>query len=136
MKWILRIVSLFLISLIVLVGGLQLASEMGEVVIVTTTDESGAPVETRLWVVEYEGYQYLRSGDPGSGWYQRLVVNPEVRVARKGEAAMYTAVPDPEKVDEINRLMAEKYGLSEAYIGAILGRENSVAVRLEPIQAQ
>lgn len=136
MKWIMRILGVLLIGLIVLVGGLQLASEMGEVVVVTTTDESSAPVETRLWVVEYEGYQYLRSGDPGSGWYQRLLTNPEVEVVRKGESARYKAVPYPENVDEINRLMAEKYGLSEAYIAAILGRENSVAVRLEPIQAE
>ncbi len=134
MKWILRLFGLLVLVLLVVVGGMQLASESGEVVVLTTTDENGEPVETRLWVVEHEGHQYLRSGDPGSGWYQRLLAAPQVQVVRQGEAAQYTAVAEPEKADTINGLMAEKYGLSDAYISAILGRDNAIAVRLEPVE--
>ncbi len=133
MKWILRILGILLVALVVLVGGLQLASETGEVVVLTTTDETGAPVETRLWVVELDGYQYLRSGDPGSGWYTRLLANPTVKVVRDGKEATYTAVPSPELQTQVNDLMQEKYGLSDAYISTLLGRGDAIPVRLEPV---
>ena len=133
MKWILRILGIILIALVVLVGGLQVASETGEIVVLTTTDENGAPAETRLWVVELDGYQYLRSGDPGSGWYNRLLANPKVEVVRNGQKASYNAVPAPELQTQVNDLMQEKYGLSDAYISAVLGRGDAIPIRLEPV---
>ena len=66
--------SLGLIAgLLFLVVGLELiASESGEVVVLVTTDESGQPHETRLWVVDeglragetvvVKGLQQVRSG--------------------------------------------------------------------------
>ena len=136
MKILLRLVGIVVVLLVLVGGGLQLASETGEVVTLTTLDETGEPATTRLWVVEIDGYQYLRSGDPGSGWYQRILANPNVRVERDGKEATYTAVPDTSKVGEVNRLMAEKYGFSETYIRTILGsREKSIPIRLEPVDA-
>lgn len=133
MKWILRIAGLGMAVLIFLAGSLQLASEAGEVVVLTTTDDSGAPVETRLWVVELEGYQYLRSSGPASGWYKRLLANPDVEVVRNGQEAAYRTIPAPGQADVINGLMARKYGFLETYIGTLLGREKSIPIRLDPL---
>ncbi len=136
MKILLRLVGIVVVLLVLVGGGLQLASETGEVVTLTTLDDAGEPATTRLWVVEIDGYQYLRSGDAGSGWYQRLLANPNVTVERNGQEADYTAVPDTTKVEEVNRLMAEKYGFSDTYISTVLGdRSSSIAIRLEPKEA-
>ena len=136
MKLVLRLVGVVVLLLALVGGGLQLASETGEVVTLTSLDEAGEPATTRLWVVDLDGYQYLRSGDPGSGWYQRLVANPNVKVERNGQEASYIAVPDTSKVAQVNDLMAEKYGLSETYIKTVLGsRDGSIPVRLEPATA-
>ena len=68
-RWILGSV----VGLVVLVFVLQLvASERVEVVELHTLDEQGEEVITRLWVVDDSGYQYLRVGEGGSGWYSRI----------------------------------------------------------------
>ncbi|GIT20680.1 MAG: hypothetical protein CM1200mP40_03620 [Gammaproteobacteria bacterium] len=68
-RWILGSV----VGLVVLVFVLQLvASERVEVVELHTLDEQGEEVITRLWVVDDSGYQYLRVGEGGSGWFSRI----------------------------------------------------------------
>ncbi len=108
------------------------ASETGEVVVVTTTDAEGVTHETRLWVVEHDGAQYLRSGAPGSAWYKRLVANPEINVERNGVEATYQALPQPDLRDTINDLVSEKYGWADAYIGVLFGRDDAIPIRLQP----
>jgi hypothetical protein len=107
------------------------ASEAGEVVVVTTRDAAG-PRTTRLWVVDYEGRQWLRGG-PGSGWYERLQREPAIEVERAGVVRAYVAESVPERVATINALMAEKYRWSDRVVSVMTGdRSNAVAVRLDP----
>ena len=111
--------------------GERVASETGEVVVLTTGDGSAAPAETRLWVVDLDGSSYLR-GDPGSGWYARLVADPRVRLERSGASANYLAVPAADRRQQINELMRRKYGWRDVYIGWLLGgREDAMPVRLD-----
>ncbi|MAS40364.1 MAG: hypothetical protein CMK33_01450 [Porticoccaceae bacterium] len=133
MRWILRIAG-GLAALVVAVFGLQMvASETGEVVVLHATDSDGSVAETRLWVVDHGGRQYLRVGADGSGWYSRIAARPEVRVARGGQAADYLAVAEPESSERINALMAQKYGWRDDVIGALVGgREGSIPIRLDP----
>ena len=108
-----------------------IASESGEVVVLTTQSQEG-PKETRLWVVDLDGVQHLRAGTD-SGWYQRLLAAPDVRVSRSGAAAAYRAEPNPASTEAVNRLMREKYGWRDAYISMLIGgREDSIAVALLP----
>jgi len=108
------------------------ASETGEVVVLTTTDAAGTPQETRLWVVDHDGAAWLRAGSQGAGWFGRLSADPDVQVERGGRTSRYHATSVPESTAEINRLMAEKYGWADAYIGLILSRQHSLAIRLDP----
>jgi hypothetical protein len=123
---------LAVVGLVALIFLVQLiASETGEVVVLTTETAEG-PKETRLWVVDLDGTQYLRAG-ADSGWYQRLVAVPEVQLARGGVAAAYRAETHPEASVEVNRLMREKYAwrdqLIELFVG---GRDDALAVALVP----
>ncbi len=125
-----------LMVLAVGVFGLEvLASETGEVVVLHTRagneDES-----TRLWVVDHDGVQWLRSGGgTSSGWYARLVEDPHVELERGGTRRPYLATAQPEQTDLINRLMAAKYGWRDDIIAVLAGsRRNAVAIRLDPAE--
>lgn len=122
-----------LLALLLLVAVSQLvASETGEVVVLTS-QSAGGDQETRLWVVDLAGVQYLRAGTD-SGWYQRLVAAPEAGLTRAGKAGRYRAEARPEVVDEVNRLMLEKYGWRDTYIALLLGgRQGAVPVALLPM---
>ncbi|MEZ5595029.1 MAG: hypothetical protein R3E84_01355 [Pseudomonadales bacterium] len=133
MRWIKRLLWL-VVSLFAAVMALQFAaSESGEVVVLSTLDAKGAPQETRLWVVDLEGSQYLRAGQPESGWLLRLQKTPRVGLVRGEVRAAYDAVPEPEKRDVINARMRAKYGWADQVIEQMFGRDKATPVRLEPV---
>lgn len=129
--------SLFAALLLLVVGvvGLErLAAERVEVVELHTSDVEGAPVTTRLWVVDDEGYQYLRVGSDGSGWFSRLQENSTIEVTRNGERRSYTTVLRQEKSARINQLMNDKYTWGDDFIALLVGsREGSIPVELHPL---
>lgn len=109
-----------------------IASESGEVVVLQTQD-GDAMARTRLWVVEDNGYLWLRSGGEGSRWYERLVAEPSVALERAGLSADYRAQPEPDRIHRINDLMAAKYGWRDTVVGWFVGdRSADVPVRLAP----
>ena len=128
--WVLGI----LVAISVLVTGLQyLASERVEVVELHTLDENGEQVTTRLWIVDDEGYQYLRVGADGSGWFSRIEANDDFQVTRNGTTATYTAELRPEKSVRVNQLMQDKYTWGDTLIGYLVGsRKGSIPIELHP----
>ena len=115
--------------------GLQyLASERVEVIELHTVDAQGAVQTTRLWIVDDEGYQYLRVGANGSGWFARLQANDSFEMTRNGDTQRYVAELRHEKSDRINELMQAKYTWGDSLMGVLAGsRENSVPVELHPV---
>jgi len=115
----------------------RLAAERVEVVELHTEDEDGNMVVTRLWVVDHDGFAYLRVGGDGSGWYSRLSDkerNPTIKVTRGDDTRHYQAAPTPSLSNEINRLMQEKYTWGDTFIGKMVGsREGSVPIKLIPL---
>lgn len=110
------------------------ASERVEVIELTTLDESGELQTTRLWVVDDEGFQYLRVGADGSGWYSRIRQNGDIAVRRGEDSRIYTVVERPEKSARINELMQQKYTWGDSFFAAVLGsREGSIPLELHPI---
>ena len=129
-KILLIVVTVFIVGVL----GLQIvASESGEVVVLTTQDSDGNAVETRLWTVDKDGVAWLRSGDPRSGWYQRLSSASTVAVYRNGAEANYAPRVDVAQRDAINDLMREKYGWADAYIAILFGREDAIPIALDPL---
>jgi len=111
-----------------------LASERVEVVELTTIDETGDMQTTRLWVVDDEGYQYLRVGADGSGWYSRIQRSKEVTVRRGEESKIYTVTERADKSKRINELMQQKYTWGDSFFAAMLGsRAGSIPLELHPM---
>lgn len=108
-----------------------IASESGEVVVLSTRDATAELHDTRLWVVDHDGQPWLRAGAEVQGWYQRLSSRPDVVVERNAIASEYTAVPSPAEREVINRLMLEKYGWADQYIGLLFGRDDAIPIRLD-----
>lgn len=108
----------------------MLASERIEVVEIQTVNETGEAVTTRLWVVDYDGFPYLRSGDDQSGWFTRLKQNRIIKVTRNDSSSSYLAILQPELKDNINQLMQEKYTWGDTFIGLVFGRDNAIPIRL------
>jgi hypothetical protein len=106
------------------------AAESGEVVVLTTADATGAEHGTRLWIVDHDDAGWLRAGGDIAGWYRRLSAQPEITVERGEQARAYLAQPDPTQRETINRLMLEKYGWAESYIGFFIDRGGSIPIRL------
>jgi hypothetical protein len=111
-----------------------LASERVEVVELFTVDDEGEEVVTRLWVVDHGGYQYLRVGAAGSGWFSRLQKKPGIKVGRGDEVLPYRGVPNPGKSEIVNRLMQDKYTWGDTFFATMFGsREGSIPIELHPV---
>lgn len=129
--WAVGIVILLLVGLIALQ---VVASERVEVVELHTIDAEGGEQTTRLWIVDDEGYGYLRAGADSSGWFTRLQANGEFELTRNGETRRYEAIVRRDKTALINQLMQEKYTWGDSIIGAMMGsRDNSIPVELHPL---
>lgn len=112
----------------------RIAAERVEVVELITTDEAGEAVTTRLWIVDHEGYQYLRVGGDGSGWFSRLEANETVELIRGDTTATYTTARREDLSEAINELMQAKYTWGDSFIGAVVGsREGSIPIELRPV---
>jgi hypothetical protein len=132
MKVALRLFGAVVAVLVVLMVLQAVASERGEVAIITTTDVAGTPHETHVWIVDLDGHPWIRSGSAKSGWYARLKETPTLELERNGIHMQYTVEAVPDKQAQINALMRAKYGWADAYIGLFFSRANSVPIRLDP----
>jgi hypothetical protein len=111
-----------------------LASELGEVVVLTTFDTNQSAVTTRMWIVDHDGFSWLRSGK-GSSWLERIEGDPNVDLTRGDTTQRFRASPvrTPIPVAQVNTLMREKYGLSDRWISLFVDRGSSVVIRLVPL---
>ena len=109
------------------------ASESGEVVVITTYDAGNTPHETRLWVVDHDGAEWLRTGHDKKGWYLRIGQNPRVEYSRNGKTSTRRAVPvtDPDVIEVINEKYAEKYGSADWIVALSGDAAARIPVRLD-----
>jgi len=103
----------------------------GETVVLRTFDGRGIGSDTTLWIVELGGYPYVRSGRSSSDWLARLRAAPEVQLVRDERVSAHRAVVVPKMQDQVNRAMAEKYGLAASVMAFWVDPADSIPIRLE-----
>lgn len=125
---------LITIAILVTMGyllAIPIASEFGgEVVQLETRDERGGNYATSLWIVDAYGDVWLRAGDPGAAWLQRLRRDPQVFVTRNGTRQAYRAEIVEDFADRINDAMRDKYGWADEVIAMIHDSDEVVAIRI------
>ncbi len=130
MKFVGKLLGVIVAAFVLLMVVQWIASESGEVVVLSTASPDGSTHQTRLWVVEHDGSSWLRSGSPQAGWFARLQCHPEVSVERNGAGFTATAAPDATERTAVNKLMREKYGWADQFIALMFGRDDAIPVRL------
>lgn len=111
------------------------ALEGHEVVVLRTHAADGSMRATRTWVADADGAAWIEAAVAERPFYQQLLANPEVELERRGDVRRYRAapVPNPDGHERIRRLLAEKYGWADTWVGLLTDTSQSVAVRLEPV---
>ena len=131
-----RLAAIVLSALVLLGLGTYLAGERTEVAVLRTYgSDGGAPQETKMWVVDYQGAPFVRIGRPGRGWGERAKANPNVELMREGETTPRHAVPvaEPETLRAVADAFASKYGWVDWWFGLVV-RKNPETLRLDPRQ--
>lgn len=111
------------------------ALEGREVVVLRTRDAGGTPRETRTWVATEDGALFVEAAHAERPFYRQLLADPRVEVvAADGSVRAYraTAVANPDGHRHIRRLLAEKYGWADAWVGVLQDTSGSLEVRLDP----
>lgn len=108
------------------------ALESREVAVLTTRTADGAARTTRVWVARHEGAFWIEAATPKRAWYVDLLGDPRVRLEIGGRAIEARALPEPGEDGhrEIRRLLREKYGWADAWVGLLQDTTRSVAVRV------
>ena len=130
MKYAIWVVATLLILSLAYVALQMAASERVEVVELHTLNEAGEDKITRLWVVDHNGFPYIRAGHNQSSWYLRLNPAKTIELTRSEKTIVYQAIPDINSRNTINRLMQEKYTWGETFIGSLFNRDASIPIKL------
>ena len=130
-KW---VVGVLMGAVVAFTAVTLVALEASEVVILRTHAADGSVVESRIWVADHNGVPHVEAAESGKGFYQNLLARPQVELVRGGVTEEYTAVPlpSPEGNRLIRRLLLEKYGMADRWVGLLVDTSASMAVRLEP----
>jgi hypothetical protein len=109
------------------------ALEGGEVVVLRTVDDHGAPRETRTWVADESGAAWIEAANADRPFLHQLQAAPDVQLRRSGvwRPCRGTEVANPDGHERIRRLLATKYGWKDCWIGLIADTRDSRAVRLD-----
>jgi hypothetical protein len=106
-----------------------------DVVVVTTTDDDGAPRETKIWLAVIDGQGHIRTG--GSTWGANITRTPHAVLRFGGEERPSNVefdvvfVADDGERERIDAAFREKYGAQDALVGLFRG-SNPKIMRLIP----
>ncbi len=117
------------------VGVTWLALEASEVAVLETRVPDGSVRRTHVWFVEPDGELWIEAGTPQNPWLTDVGRAPELRFAAEDRAGRYRArvLEGREPAQRVRRLLREKYGWRDAWVGMMVDASRSIAVRLEPL---
>jgi len=129
----LRIALAITVATVAVVAAITLvALEGGEVVVLRTIDEHGAARATRTWAADADGTVLIEAANPQRPFLLQLQAHPDVELQRSGvvRRCHATVLANPDGHGRIRRLLAEKYGWRDRWIGLLTDTSASLAVGL------
>lgn len=138
--------SLAAAPIVLFYGLLLTVHEIGEIVVLRTTDDEATVWETRVAVLDHEGSTWIGADHARQRWFRRLLATPRVELIRNGVARCHVAVvvEDPATREEVFRRIEEKYLIGRLALalghplfvrGAGASQRASAAIRLDPCVA-
>jgi hypothetical protein len=129
-----RVAGVLLLAAVAFAAVTAVALEGVEVVELRTRDGGGGTRVTRVWIADADGASWVEAATPDRPFLRDLQADPRLDVVRGGRVLAMRATPEPGPPghERIRRLLAEKYGWADAWIGLVADTSSSVAVRLEP----
>src|SRR5262245_37987861 len=108
------------------------ALEGREVVVLRTTGASGTH-ETRTWIADDGDGALVEAANPERPFLHDVEANPIIALRRAGSTrrCQATALPNPDGHLRVRRLLAEKYGWADRWIGCLADTSRSIAVHIE-----
>lgn len=118
----------------VVLGLFQPEFERGEEAVLRTFDPDGTAHDTRLLVIRDGDTLWLQSAHYWRGWFERLLVDPNVELLQDGVATPYLAVPldTPETEAHIEELLYQRVGALLYLVRALQLGADVKPVRLDP----
>ncbi len=129
-----RFVILATLGAVVLFAAITLVALEGrEVVVLRTVDQQGNVRETRTWVADEDGHAWVEAANAERPFLRHVQANPTAEIKRGGAAHQChaVAVANPEGHERIRRLLAEKYGWADRWIGLLTDTSGSLAIQLD-----
>jgi len=110
------------------------ALESGGVARIETRAADGSERITHVWYATPDGEVWLEAGTPENGWYLDVLAGSRVTLQADDREGCFGAevVDTPETQTRVRRLLHEKYGWRDAWVGLFVDSGRSVAVRLVP----
>lgn len=111
-----------------------LALEGREVVVLRTFDRHGQVRETRIWIADDQEASYIEAANSDRPFLDDIAVNPVVEIQRHGTTQRRTAtvLEQPTGHELIRRLLRERYGWADWWVGLLTDTSRSFGIRLEP----
>lgn len=77
---------------------------------------------------------WIEAANEDRPFYRDILRHPEVEIVRGGKVERFRAAPvtTPGGHPKIRRLLSQKYGWADCWIGLIADTSNSIAVKLVP----
>lgn len=110
-----------------------IALEGHEVVSLRTLRDDRRLRETRTWIADEDGAEWIEAANPERPFLLDLRARPVVEL-RRGESfqrCRATVAPNPEGHARIRRLLTARYGWADGWIGMLTDTSQSLAVRLD-----
>ncbi|MBI4514649.1 MAG: hypothetical protein HY699_02385 [Deltaproteobacteria bacterium] len=122
------------LAALLLFGALTaVALEGREVVVLRTFDQNGTARDTRTWIADAEGAAWVEAANAERPFLLQLRSNPQVELLRGGSRrrCRATVLANPDGHQRIRRLLSQKYGWADWWIGMLADTTGSLALRLE-----
>ena len=108
------------------------ALEGREVVVLETTDEQGAARRTRTWIADDGDGAWIEAANPERPFLGDLRRAPALVLERAGarRPCRVEIAANPDGHERVRRLLRDRYGWGDCWIGVVADTRASVGVRL------
>jgi len=126
-----RVLVAIVAGLVVFVAVTLIALEGREVVVVETAGGDGTH-RTRTWIADDDDGAWIEAANPERPFIADVRQSPTLVLERGGvrRACRAELVPNPDGHEHVRRLLRDRYGWADCWIGLLADTRTSLAVRV------